>query len=61
MADDLNKRRPQDSSRVNVHEKWELDYWSKELGVTPDKLKEIVKSVGPMADDVRKETSGSRG
>jgi hypothetical protein len=38
-----------------------LDYWTKELGVTPDKLKEIVKRVGPMADDVRREATSSRG
>jgi hypothetical protein len=37
-----------------VHERWELDYWTKELGVTPDELKDAVKQVGPMAKDVRR-------
>jgi hypothetical protein len=54
MPDDLTKRGPQDGSRINVHERWELEYWCKTLGVTPEKLKEVVKKVGVMADDVRR-------
>lgn len=46
MSDDLSKRRPQDATKVNVNESWELDYWSKELGVTKERLKEAVKAVG---------------
>ncbi|MPT33491.1 MAG: DUF3606 domain-containing protein, partial [Chryseobacterium sp.] len=28
MSDDLSKRRPQDGTKVNVNETWELEYWS---------------------------------
>ena len=40
--------------RINVHEDYELRYWTKELGVTPEKLKQTVEKVGVMATDVRK-------
>ena len=46
MADDLTKRRPQDASKINVHEPWELEYWCKEFGVTPQQLKAAVAAVG---------------
>jgi hypothetical protein len=44
MPDDRSKRGPQDGSRINVHERWELEYWCKTLGVTPEKLREVVKT-----------------
>jgi hypothetical protein len=53
MADDHTKRGPQDAERINVHERYELDYWSKTLGVTHEVLKDAVQQVGPMAKDVR--------
>lgn len=31
MADDLSKRGPQDRSRINVNQDYELQYWSKNL------------------------------
>jgi hypothetical protein len=54
MSDDLSKRRPQDATKVNVNESWELDYWSKKFGVTKEKLKEAVKAVGTSAVLVQK-------
>jgi hypothetical protein len=54
MADNLNERGPQDRSRVNVNEAWELQYWSKKFGVTEEELKNAVKAAGPSADAVGK-------
>jgi hypothetical protein len=54
MSDDLGKRRPQDASKINVHEAWELEYWCKELGVTVAQLKAAVAAVGVMVADVKK-------
>ena len=54
MSDDLTKRRPQDSSQINVHEAWELEYWCKELGVSPQQLKDAVKAVGTSVIAVKK-------
>lgn len=54
MADNLNDRGPQDHSRVNVNEEWELQYWSKKFGVSAQQLRDAVKAVGTSADAVGK-------
>jgi hypothetical protein len=54
MADDTAKRDYRDRDRINVHEDYELRYWTKELGVTPEKLKQTVEKVGVMVSEVRK-------
>jgi hypothetical protein len=55
MADDKSKRGPQDRSRINLSEDYEVRYWSDKFGVTPHLLKEAVKKVGNSADAVEKE------
>ncbi len=54
MADNLDKRGPQDASKVNVGETWEVAYWTKKFGVTADELKQAVKQVGTSADAIGK-------
>jgi hypothetical protein len=54
MADDKSNRGPADRSRINIHEAYEVEYWSKELGVTPERLRELVEKQGVMAADVRR-------
>ena len=54
MSDNLLKRGPADAKRVNVHESWELDHWSKHFGVTHDQLKAAVRAVVVMVEDVRR-------
>ncbi|UVH54706.1 DUF3606 domain-containing protein [Variovorax paradoxus] len=54
MVDDLKNRGPADRSRINVHEAWELGYWTGVLGVSEAKLREAVKAVGVMVVDVRR-------
>ena len=58
MADDLSKRGPQDRSRVNVNEPWELSYWTKTFGVSAERLRQAVARVGVMRDDVERELRG---
>lgn len=53
MADNLQNAGPQDRSRINVHEEWELRYWTEELGVSKERLAELVKEVGPSVSAVR--------
>jgi len=55
MADDRTKQGPQDRFRINVNERYELDYWSNKFGVTPVELKRAVEKVGVMAADVERE------
>ncbi|CAB3939593.1 DUF3606 domain-containing protein [Achromobacter insolitus] len=54
MSDDLKNRGPQDRSRINVNEDHEMRYWSKELGVSEDQLRESVKAAGVSVDAVKK-------
>lgn len=54
MADDKSKKGPRDASRINVNEEYELQYWTKELNVSPEELKKAVQQVGPMVADVKK-------
>ena len=53
MSDDLSKRQPQDASKINVHEKWELDYWKKKLDVAEEELKAAVHAVGTGVEKVK--------
>ena len=54
MPDDLSKKGPADQTKVNVHEPWELKWWTKALNTTEEKLKAAVKKVGASAEVVRK-------
>jgi hypothetical protein len=54
MSDNLTKKRPQDASKINVHEAWELEYWCKEMGVTAQQLKDAVAKVGTSVSAVKK-------
>jgi len=57
--DDLRRKRSQDRAKINVQEKYEIDYWSKKFGVTPDELRDAVKRVGPSAEAVEREIKRS--
>jgi hypothetical protein len=54
MPDNLKIRRPLDAEKINVNEPWELAYWTKDLAVTPEQLRQAVKAVGPMVRDVKR-------
>ena len=53
MADDKSKTGAADRDRINVNEDYELQYWTKALGVSADELRAAVKAVGPTAAAVR--------
>lgn len=53
--DDLKKRGSQDRSKINMHEDYEVKYWTKELGVSKEQLQKAVDKVGNGAAAVRKE------
>jgi uncharacterized protein DUF3606 len=54
MPDDLTKRGDPDQDRINVNEDWERKRWAEKLGVSEDRLKDLVRQNGPMVDDVKK-------
>ena len=51
--DDKTERGPQDRSRVNTQQDYELRYWAKEFGVTEEEVQQAVQRVGSSADKVR--------
>ncbi|MDN4053950.1 DUF3606 domain-containing protein [Massilia sp. YIM B02763] len=53
MSDNLNNRGPQDRSRISLSEKWEVQYWTKELNVTEEQLQQAVKQAGNSVNAVR--------
>ena len=54
MADDKTKTGSPDSDLINTGENYEVEYWSKQFGVSPEELKKAVKAVGNSAAAVKK-------
>jgi len=46
MPDNLNVRRPQDPTKINIHETWEVQYWTHKWGVSRAQLEGAVRAVG---------------
>jgi hypothetical protein len=55
MADSKIDTIPQDARRINIHDEYQIDYWTKKFGVTADKLRAVVAKVGVRASAVEKE------
>lgn len=55
MSDDKTNRGTQDRSRINLHEDYEVEYWTKALGVSRKALEDAVGRAGTSADAVRRE------
>ncbi len=54
MPDDKTIKQPLDAKRVNINEPYEVNYWCKKWGCTPQTLRQAVNSVGTSADAVAK-------
>jgi hypothetical protein len=55
MPDNRSRRGSQDRSRINMSEDYEVEYWAKSLGVSKERLAEVVKKVGDSVQAVRRE------
>jgi hypothetical protein len=55
MADDLKNRGQPDRSKINMHEAFEVKYWTKHLGVSKDELAAAINKVGNSAAAVMKQ------
>ena len=53
MADNLKLKKPQDASKINLGQKYEIDYWTKTLNISELKLFFAVLKVGNSVDDVK--------
>jgi len=52
MSDDRTKKGPEDASRINLSEEYEVRYWTEELGVSEDRLRQLVKDHGASVEAV---------
>jgi hypothetical protein len=48
----IRKRHPQDAPRINMHEHWDLQYWSDRWNVPRQHLVEVIRRVGDQVQDV---------
>lgn len=55
MSADKTKAGASAGDRINRKEDFEVEGWARRLGVSPQELKRVMKKVGPMVDDVKKE------
>lgn len=53
MTDDKTKKRPQDASRINIHEPYEVNYWISVLNCTKAELIYAVGKIGTSAEKVK--------
>jgi hypothetical protein len=53
MADDKTKTAPHDAGRISLTEDYEVQYWTKALGVSKERLAELVRQHGNSAAKVR--------
>ena len=59
MADDQTRRGPQDATRINIHEEYEVQYWTQRFSVTRERLEEAVRQVGVSAKKVESYLGGA--
>jgi len=53
MKNPIQRRSPDDLSRVELREQWQITYWTQELKTTQERLTRAVRERGPQADQVR--------
>jgi hypothetical protein len=58
MSDDKANRGAQDRSRISLSEDYEVRYWTESLGVTKERLEELVRKHGNSAEKVREALKG---
>ena len=60
MPDDLNNRGRSDRAQINVNEAHEVRYWTTELGITEERLKELVSRLGTSPSKLREAVTNRR-
>jgi len=43
-----------DRDRINIHENYEVEYWTKTLGISSEELRKAVDAAGTSAEAVKK-------
>ena len=54
MLVDKQTRTPADTTRVNLDEDWEVEYWCERFDTNEGTLRACVAAVGPNTDDIQR-------
>lgn len=54
MPDDLTRKKPEDPTKINLNQSWEIKYWTNKLGVSEQQLRNAVRAVGSLVVDVKR-------
>ena len=54
MADNTQRAGSPDTRQININDEREVRYWTKVLGIKPERLREAVKAAGTSVEAVRK-------
>jgi hypothetical protein len=54
MVDDKSDRGNPDRLRISLNEEWEVNFWTQKLGVSRERLNELVRKHGDSAENIRK-------
>ncbi|MES2899310.1 MAG: DUF3606 domain-containing protein [Pseudomonadota bacterium] len=54
MSDNVLEPGPQDYDRINVNVEAELVYWTREFGVSRERLAAAIQEVGPRIPDLKR-------
>jgi hypothetical protein len=61
MTDNKKLKGIQDKVRINVNEAYEVEYWTKKFGISPQQLRGAVRAVGVSVKRVREYLAAKRG
>ena len=53
MTDNLKIKRPEDPTKINIHQDYEVTYWCNEFGCSKNQLVNAVNAVGPTVKRVK--------
>ncbi|SIQ35878.1 DUF3606 domain-containing protein [Solilutibacter tolerans] len=57
MSDNKSKTGSPDRDRINLSEDYEVQYWTKELGISEKELRDVIQAVGNTSKAVREHLS----
>lgn len=55
MSDNKSKTGSPDRDRINLSEDYEVQYWTKELGISEKELRDVIQAVGNTSKAVRED------
>ena len=61
MSDNTQRRGPEDPTKININQSWEIGYWSEQLRISESELRNAVRHAGPLIANVQRWLKQQRG